>query len=210
MAKKKIKKTEQKKTNSVNYELKTDAVDRLVNADKKKYDNLTLDPTREYRHGILDRIPSFVKALFIKFWFNGAVCYFILWGLGMYVTNTLDMLVILSIVMGMVTDLLVNNTFHFFAITPGDNNKWMMFPQRKFWTFFANIIYCGVVLFIVFWIYNAINIMINSINGTTQEVSLGVEPLLFGIFFLIVDLAFIGVRNLFRTIIADAKEKTVK
>lgn len=201
--------TESKKEN-VNYELKTDAVNRLVNADKKEYKNLSLDPTREYRRGILDKIPSFVKALFIKFWFNGAVCYFILWGLGVYVKDILDMLVILGIVLGIVTDLLVNNAFHFFAVTPGDNNKWMMFPQKKYWTFFANILYSGLVLFIVFWIYNSINIMLNSMNGTTGEVPLGVEPLLFGIFYLIVDMLFIGAKNLMRSIISDAKQNTNK
>ena len=58
------------------YKLNTDAVDRLVNADKKEYpkDKKLKDPAKKYRTSFLDRVPAPVKALFIKFWFNGAVC----------------------------------------------------------------------------------------------------------------------------------------
>lgn len=191
------------------YELNTKAVDRLVNAEKKEYSKNTVDPGKSYRSkGFIDKIPDPIKALFIKFWFNGAVCFFIFWGLGMYIWDTLDMIVVLGIVLGIVTDILVNNTFHFFAITPGSNNKWMMFPKRKFWTFFANIIYSFIVLLIVVWIYNIINVLGNAIGGTTDEMILGVEPLLFGVFYVAVDMLFIGMKNLFIRIITDAKEKT--
>ena len=119
----------------------------------------------------------------------------------------LDMLVVMGIVLGMVNDLLVNNVFHFFAITPGSNNKWMMFPKRKFWTFFANIIYSTIVLFIVVWIYSIINIAYNAIMGTTNQIGLGVEPVLFGLMYMAVDMLFVGMKNLIIRIISDAKEK---
>ena len=81
------------------YKLNTKAVDRLVNAEKKDYskDKTLKDPAKQYRSGFLDRIPASVKALFIKFWFNGAVCYFIFWGLGLYLNDFLDMIVVLSV-----------------------------------------------------------------------------------------------------------------
>ena len=198
----------QEKSTSSSYDLKTDAVDRLVNADKKTYPKTKTDPGKKYRsNGFLDKIPSPIKALFIKFWFNGAVCFFIYWGLGMYIWDTLDMIVILGVVMGMVTDILVNNTFHFFAITEGENNKWMMFPKRKFWTFFANILYAIPVVLIVAWIYNIINILLNVLNGTDGQMFFGVEPVMFGILYVAVDMLFIGMKNLATRIINDAKEK---
>lgn len=198
----------QEKSTSSSYDLKTDAVDRLVNADKKTYPKTKTDPGKKYRsNGFLDKIPSPIKALFIKFWFNGAVCFFIYWGLGMYIWDTLDMIVILGVVMGMVTDILVNNTFHFFAITEGENNKWMMFPKRKFWTFFANILYAIPVILIVAWIYNVINILLNVLNGTDGQMFFGVEPVMFGILYVAVDMLFIGMKNLAIKIINDAKEK---
>ena len=194
---------------STGYELKTDAVDRLVNADKKQYPKTNKDPGKKYRSkSFIDNIPDPIKALFIKFWFNGAVCFFIFWGLGMYIWNTIDMIVVLGIVLGMVTDILVNNTFRFFAVTNGSNDKWIMFPKKKFWTFFANIFYALLVLIVVVWIYNTINVIGNAINGTTGNVILGVEPVLFGIIYVAVDMLFIGMKNLFIRIITDAKEKT--
>ena len=189
------------------YKLNTEAVDRLVNADQNAPRDNTTDPGKQYRSGgLIDRIPSPIKALFIKFWFNGAVCYFILWGLGALIGG-LDMLFILGVVLGMVNDLLVNNAFHFFAVTPGSNDKWMMFPKKKFWTFFANIVYSTIILLIVVWLYNFINIVINTIAGTTGEIGLGVEPIAFGLMYMGVDMLFIGMKNLFIKIISEAKEK---
>lgn len=189
------------------YKINKEAVDRLVNADKKTYPNTKTDPGKQYRSkGFIDKIPDWIKAIFVKFWFNGAVCFFIFWGLGMLIFG-LDMLVVMGIVLGMVNDLLVNNVFHFFAITPGSNNKWMMFPKRKFWTFFANIIYSTIVLFIVVWIYSIINIVYNAIMGTTNQIGLGVEPVLFGLMYMAVDMLFVGMKNLIIRIVSDAKEK---
>lgn len=190
------------------YDLKTEAVDRLVNAEKKTYPNSVGDPGKKYRSkGFLDKIPSPIKALFIKFWFSGAVCFFIYWGLGMYIWDTLDMVVVLGVVMGMVTDVLVNNAFHFFAVTPGSNNKWMMFPKRKFWTFFANIVYGLIIVLLVATSYSSINVLMNVIGGTSGTIYVGVEPVLFGILYVAIDMLFIGIKNLTLTIISDAKKK---
>ena len=186
---------------------KDDAVERLLNADKKVYTDKKKDPGKEYRSGLLDKIPSWVLALFVKFWFNGAVCFFIFWGLGLYVTDMLDMIVILAVVLGMVTDVLVNNVFRFFETYKGQNSKWMMFPKKAYWTFLANIPYAGLVLYCVIMIYNTINVVGNMMQGTENEMILGVEPLLFGLFYLAVDMCFIGMKNMFIKIINDAKQK---
>lgn len=189
------------------YDLKQDAIDRLVNADKKEYKEVKKDPAKEYRSGFLDKIPSWILALFMKFWFNGAVCFFIFWGLGLYVTDMQDMIVVMAVVLGMVTDILVNNAFRFFETYPGQNSKWMMFPQKKFWTFLANIPYAFLVLICVIHLYETINIFGNMINGTTEEIILGVEPLFFGLFYMLVDMVFITVKNTMIRIVNDAKQK---
>lgn len=180
------------------YKLNTKAVDRLVNANKMEIpkDKKLKDPAKQYRTGFLDRIPSTVKALFVKFWFNGAVCYFIFWGLGMMVPSYLDMIFILATVLGMVTDILTNNALRFVETIPGENDKWMMFPKKKFWTFMANILYAFVVLFCVIELYETLRI--------------NVEPILFGLFYMLFDLLFVGMRNLMKIIINDAKDKVNK
>ena len=160
------------------YKLNTEAVDRLVNADKKDYSKdkskRLKDPAKQYRSGFLDRIPAPVKALFIKFWFNAAIYLFIFWGLYALIGNMLDTIVVWALVMGMVTDILVNSTLHFIETVPGENDKWMMFPQKKYWTFIANIFYAFLVLFCVIWLYEVIHI--------------NVRPILFGIFYMLFDL----------------------
>ena len=191
------------------YELKTEAVERLVNAHADKpLKPLGIDPGKKYRsNGLLDKIPSWLKAVFMKFWFNGAVCYFVLWGLGLFIANIENMIIVLAMVLGMVTDLLVNNAFRFFAVTEGANDKWMMFPKKKLANLFLNVIYAFVVLLIVVWFYNSINGVMNSIKGTEGLVYLGVEPIFFGLFYVIFDLCFIGMKNLGASIIRDAKKK---
>ena len=208
MAKKKENPAGKSSTSKNYYKLNTDAVDRLVNADKKTYDKTKGDPGKEYRSkGFLSRIPGWVKSLFIKFWFNGAVCFFIFWGLGLYVTNMLDMIVVMAVVLGMVTDILVNNAFRFLETYEGQNSKWMMFPKKRFWTFFANIIYAFFILIGVIWFYNILNVVLNSLRGTEGELYVGVEPLLFGLAYMGIDMVFITMKNTFLQIISDAKEK---
>ena len=199
--------TKDKKAAYKGYDLKQDAIERLVNAEKKNYTNYKADPGKAYRSSALDHIPAWVKAVFIKFWFSGAVCFFILWGLGLYVTNLVDMIFVLGIVLGMVNDILVNNIFRFYERYQGQNDKWMMFPQKKFWTFLANIVYSMIVLAGVVWMYEAINTVANAVKGTETQVYLGVEPILFGLFYLAIDMMFIGIKNLLITIVSDAKKK---
>ena len=191
------------------YALNTDAVDRLVTADEKSYPKLTIenDPRKKYKGGFLDRVPTWIKALFMKFWFNGAVCFFIFWGFGMYIKSMADMIIILAVVLGMVTDILVNNAFRFFATVEGSLDGWMMFPKKRFINFFLNIIYAFAVLLCVIWIYNVVNVLLNNISGTEGEIKLGVEPILFGVFYVVVDMCLISIKNMVVSIVSDAKKK---
>lgn len=201
---------EQKEEISNPYELKTDAVNRLVNAHSsdKHLKPLGIDPGKKYRsNSFIDKLPAWVKAVFMKFWFNGAVCYFILWGLGLFISNFENMLLILAFVLGVVTDILVNNAFRFFAAVDGANDKWMMFPKKKYINLFLNVLYSFAVLMIVVWFYNTLNGVINSIVGTSDLVYIGVEPILFGLLYVAFDLCFIGMKNLCISMIRDAKNK---
>ena len=210
MAKKKNKTVEVEEKIENYYDLKTEAVQRLLNAEKKEYPKTNKDPGRAYRSSFIDKIPSWILALFVKFWFSGAVCYFIFWGLGLYIGNMEDMIVILAIVLGMVTDLGVNNVFRFFETYKGQNTKWMMFPQKGWWTFILNIPYALVVLLGVMWFYQVLNAGLNMMNGSEGIMYVGVEPLLFGLSYMAIDVLLIFIKNTLIGIIADAKNKNGK
>ena len=200
------KSTQNKKTETTAeyYDLKIDAVDKLVNA--KDAPEVTEAEIRKYTSKGKFHIPSWLKILFIKFWFSGAICYFFLWGLGLYLDN-LDLMVALAIGLGLVTDLMVNHVLHTFEPTPGAYDKWMMVPFRKFWTLFVNVLYAGVLLFCVMQAYNVINTILVGDVGTAESVAVGVEPLLFGLLYMGFDMLFITIKNTLVKIFRDAEKK---
>lgn len=189
------------------YKLHTGAIDDLVNANEENSPEVSREELDKYRSGSKIKVADWVKALFIKFWFSGAVCFFIFWGLGTYVAG-IDMMLVMGIALGVVTDILVNNIYRFYEKTPGANDRWMMFPKKRYASFFFNILYAFVLLACEFVLYNIVNIFILRITGQTDTVPLGVEPILFGIFYTGFDVLFIGMKHLCQKIISDARNKT--
>lgn len=194
-----------KNLNNKNYDLKSDAVEDLVNADSGSVPEFSQEELDKYRSRKGFRIPEAVKILFIKAWFAGAVCYFCLWGLGTYISALLDMLFVLGVALGLVTDLLVNNVIRFIEKTPGQYNRWLMITNKGVGGFLLNILYSLVILVCVYMLYNLINYTIVGITGAADTVPLGVEPILFGIFCMGFDMLFIGMKRLLRGMIRDAR-----
>ncbi len=191
--------------NKKNYELKSDAVEKLLKAEQGDVPKFSEEELKKYRSKGGIKIPNTVKVLFLKAWFAGAVCYFILWGLGMYIYSLIDMLFVMGIVLGMVTDLLTNNVIRFTESTPGENNKWLMFPKKGMVSFFLNMVYAIVLIICVYKLYGMINQIAISIIGNADKVPLGVEPVLFGVFCMGFDVLFVKCKNFLLQIIADAK-----
>lgn len=193
------------------YELKTDAVDRLVNA--KNAPEVSEKEIRKYKgKGGKWTIPSWVKILFVKFWFSGAICYFFLWGLGMYLQN-LDLMVALAIGLGVVTDLMVNGLLKYFEPQKHAYDKWMMVTVRKWWSMFLNILYAAVLLFFIVQTYEIINRLITGgvpVEGEGVPVPIAVEPLLFGLLYMGYDILFIVIKNNVVKAFRDANEKVSK
>ena len=188
------------------YKLNLKAVDDLVTADVSNSPKVSEAEIRRYTSGPKVRLSEWAKALLIKFWFNGATCFFFLWGLGMYLRDPLDQLVVLGFALGAVTDLLTNNIFRFYARTPGANDRWMMFPQKTFWTLPLNLVYAGVVLFCVVTTYNAVNAALIALTGAAaNSVPRGVGPIMFGVFTTAWDLLFIKIKHTAQSVVADAR-----
>ena len=187
------------------YKLNLKAVDDLVTADKDNSPKVSEAELRKYRSGPKIRLSDTLKALLIKFWFNGATCFFFLWGLGAYLHSWLDQMVVLALALGAVTDLLTNNVFRFYAKTPGGNDRWMMFPQKAFYTLPLNLLYAGLLLFLVMTTYNVVNAAIIGITGAVGTVPLGVGPILFGVFTTAWDTLLIKLKHTAQSVLADAR-----
>ena len=195
-----------KKNNPRNYELKSDAVEKLLKAEAGDVPEFSEEELKKYRSKGGIKIPNTAKVLLLKAWFAGAVCYFILWGLGMYIYSLIDMLFIMGIVLGMATDLLTNNVIRFIETTPGENDKWLMFPKKGMVSFFLNMVYALLLVFCVYVLYSGINLVLVKIIGNADTVPLGVEPVLYGVFTMGFDVLFVGCKNLFRQIMSDARK----
>lgn len=204
MAKKQKSRRQEEPTLENYYELKSDAVNRLVNAESAP--EVPDEEIKKYKSRGKLRIPTWLKISFVKFWFSGAICYFFLWGLGTYITG-LDLMFVLAVGLGMVTDLMVNNLLHYFEPEKGAYDKWMMVPTRKFWSIFLNVMYAGVILFCIVWFYNVINTLLVGDVATAQTVAVPVEPILFGLLYLGFDMLFITIRNTMIKIVSDASAK---
>lgn len=192
------------------YKLKTDAINDLVTANEENSPQVSEEELRAYRSGPKMKVADWVKMLFIKGWFAGAVCYFFFWGLGGFIPNLLDQLFITGLALGVVTDLLTNPVLRFFEKTKGENARWMMVTRKTYSGLFLNILYAYVVLFLVFTLYNVVNIAAIRLLGLPgDQVVLGVEPVLFGVFCLGFDLLLIKAKHMVAGMVRDATKKPV-
>jgi len=220
------------------YDLKVDKVDELVAALKDETpetaaNDLTMyisdctgedDPKNYTRSGkkkefdpyktdFLGKIPTWIKALFVKWWFAGLTCYFVMFGIQSFMNgDPLDAIVLTGIVLGLVVELFVNPIFRYMEKGDREYDPYMMFPFpfKAYWTFFTNILYYVVVMLVVYFgFYFGLNELINYVNGTESVIAVGVEPLLFGTFCVIADMIFIGIKDLIVHLVKkSAKEKT--
>lgn len=192
------------------YELRSRAVDDLIDAQAGKTSAYSDEELKKYRAKKGFRLPEWIKIVVIKAWFAGAVCFFIFWGLGIYVTALPDMLLLIGIALGFVTDLLTNNALRFIEKRPGEHARWMMFPKKSYLSLVLNVVYSFLILYCVYGFYGVVNTAIVSLTGKTDSVPLGVEPLLFGILCMVFDLAAVGVKQLFLRIVRDARSSVEK
>ena len=190
------------------YQLHTDAVEDLVNATKENTPRYSQEELNKYRSGKTKwRFPQWLKVLGIKTWFYGAVCFFVFWGMGMYLVDQWDLYFVAAIVLGMVTDLLINHFLRFTEKLPGGNQRWIMVTKRGTAGFFMNLLYGFVLLFLVITLYQAVNTVIFTFyHGSESAPLLHVEPIGFGLAVMGADTLCVTIRNTLKKIVADAKK----
>ena len=57
----------------------------------------------------------------------------------------------------------------------------------------------------MYCLYQGINLAITSVTGQADSVPVGVEPILFGLFYMGFDLLFLGMKHLAHRILSDAR-----
>lgn len=195
------------KRDSSYYHLHTRAADDLASATAENTPKYSKEELEKYtsRRG-KKRLSASVKIFLIKMWFYGAVCFFIFWGMGLYVSAQLDLYLIAAIVMGMVTDLLINTLLRFMERRGGESRRYMMITRTGAAGFVLNIFYGGVLLFMVVTAYTMINMALRMLFGGGEGAPfLGVEPFLFGAMTTAADMLLITCKNTLCGMISAAK-----
>ena len=188
------------------YRLNTRAVEDLVTADESNAPEVSPAELRKYQGRRKLHVADWLKAVLIKWWLSGVVCYFFVWGLGLYVPNKLDLLVITGAALGFVKDLVENNIFRFYATVAGGNDRWMMCPRKGFVSLPINVVYAMLLVFCVSRTYDTLNTVWLGLRGPDAAV-LGVGPILFGLFSTLWDLLFLAVKHGIQRIVHDARRK---
>ena len=207
MAKKKKTAADEHRTTADYYKLNVKAVEDLVGANAENSPKVSEAELRKYRSGPKIKLADWVKAVLIKFWFAGAVCFFFLWGLGTYIHDQLDQMVILGLALGFVTDLLTNNLYRFYAKPAGANDRWMMISRKGVPGLLLNLVYAFILLGLVVMSYNIINRIAAGFTGAEDAVPVGVEPILFGFLTMGWDMLLLGAKRLFGRMVEDAKKQ---
>ena len=186
------------------YRLKLQAVDDLVTASPENSPPVSKQELRKYHAGPKIQLSDWVKALLLKIWFAGVICYFFIWGLSTFALNQWDLILILGIVLGGVTHLLTNNIYRFIAKQKGAYDRWMMFPGKSLGFLPLDILYATVLILLTMMTYSGLNRLLAGPDAASP--ALGVEPVLFGVIVTLWDLLFLGTKRLGSRILQDAKE----
>ena len=189
------------------YRLKKQAIEDLVTANEENSPPVSAAEIRKYRAGPKIRMSDRVKAVLIKLWISGMICYFFIWGISTVAINPWDQLLVIGIALGLATNLMTNNIFRFIAGTPGAYDRWMMFPGGKWYFLPADILYAILLAACTMMTYNGINLLAAGGSGQSGA-ALGVEPILFAVITTLWDLLFLGCKRLAGRILRDAKQKT--
>ncbi len=189
------------------YRLHTGAVEVLTGVDEDNSPDVTAKDRQSCRSGPRLSLKDTARAVLIKMWFAGSVCFFVFWGLSAYIAATPELMLVFGIALGLVTDLLTNGILRSCAKTSGANDRWMMFPKNRRISFLFNILYALALLYCVSVFYTLLNRSLSAITGNAKRVTVGVGPVLFGTVYTAFDLLFIQMKRLMQRIVSDAKKK---
>ncbi|MDR3021753.1 MAG: hypothetical protein LBU60_03660 [Clostridiales bacterium] len=145
------------------------------------------DMARRKSNDWLTQMPLIPKAAFIKFWFAGAIYFFFGWSIMFYGYDSLDMMVIIGVVIGVLVDLIANRILIGIDDARQKMPRYLMFCKRKLYYMFFNILYSIFLCLGVAGFYAIMNIK--------SKTEIGVEPILFGVIYTILDFICLFVRN---------------
>ncbi|MDR1736839.1 MAG: hypothetical protein LBR85_08255 [Oscillospiraceae bacterium] len=172
--------------------------------------------------GFIARMPVWLKACLVKWWFGGAIFYFI----GFTILNSgsipegsgravdysnlvvLDQIVALGLVLGIINDLIINRILVFFESDKVNYRAFMFSYSKRFISVPINLVYGVALSFIIANTYELINVTAVRIGNLEEStVFIGAEPILYGLFFMGWDMLFIFLKRILTKFIKNKLHK---
>ncbi len=168
-----------------------------------KLENNKGEPNKEevkynpYEIDKLSKIKPQYKIAFLKFWAAGAVYFFIAIPLGPYLSDLLDLIVALGIVLGIVIEYIVNNVIRWMNNDNQKTMKYCLWEKKGLASLFFNVGYGIGMVFVIYYTYVGIGLLIDLFAlDFFADFDFGAEPVLFGLLFLLYDGILVLLKNI--------------
>lgn len=160
-----------------------------------------------YKISWFDRIPYWIKAVFIKWWFFAMIYFFFVMGIaGMLGSGGMAIeiqIIVVGLAFGALTDLFTNNILEVCDSAKKESRWWAMWAGHKYYIFLVNIVY-GFALGVATSFACAYFVSLIDVSGESVTYWFR-EPCSFGLVALAIDLACIGIKDLIVYFVTRAK-----
>ena len=164
-------------------------------------EEISMDNMNAYKQqGFIARLPYWIKAIFIKYWFFGSICFFSLMGTGLIGENAALFAGVLS---GCLFEFVVYNILIMMDSDENESRHYIFFKSKKFYSLLINIVYQVVVFFLAMLICSSI---VNLYDKPEANWFLQ-EPFSIGLVLFIIDGIFITIKGLIILLIKKVKGK---
>lgn len=162
-------------------------------------EEISLDDMNAYKQqGFFTRLPYWLKASFIKYWFFGAIIFFALMGTGLIGENASIFAGVLS---GCLFDIVVYNILIMMDSDKNESRHYIMFKSKKFYSLFINIGYQVVLFFLAMLFCSSIvSLYKDPVNNWFLQ-----EPFSIGLVLFIFDGVFITIKGLIALLVKKTK-----
>lgn len=166
------------------------------------------EPLKKPRLSPFSKIPYWIKAILIKYWFYGLYYYLVYMGIGALfkendVTSTIIMLIIFCFFGGILNDLILSGILIVLERKPNEHKPFVIYKKEK-------SVISSVINVIYGFIWGTSSVLLTGLIATNLPSDwtwFGREPLTFALFALAIDMVFVGIKDLIVYLVKKQKMK---
>ncbi len=97
------------------------------------------EPKDVYKISWFDRIPYWIKAVFLQYWMFGAIYFFIGFGSGSFLSNSTIAWLVYALAYAIVWDYIVYHILHLFDSSAEESKFYTLYHSRKWYSIVINL-----------------------------------------------------------------------